>query len=315
MEHTVLTLHTIKHFNGYFIDNQTGTLFDTLNYSLFKYGAGTVARQYGYALAARFIKEFPDWIVGEDNRLYVSSSPSKIVPTAAAGIARYFTEAINRYLSSKNLPLATHFKLDRYTVFEGDYGTLSTEDRQDIMSRNHFAVPSGIDLSGKNIVVIDDVRITGCHEETIINTLKQCNLRKMCSAYVATLQQGEGTKTPQLESVLNHTVIRSLEDLHHLIQLMSGLYIVNARVCKFLLSQQDLNALESFLTQQEHRFIRLLHHYCVGDGYHEMQTYKKQFDVIKRVFDDIPDESEEQTDEEEPAFSLPELDLDFFWIH
>jgi len=329
MDSTLCALHTLRMFNNYFFDVETETLFDACNYSMFKYGSGTVARLYGEALAKRFIKCFSAWLSGAENdgdgtceqaqtykqslqrkksphlsldadyhkqlseeykknaytytnKLYVTSSPYKVAPTAAHAVAVCFTEALNKYLEGKKLPRATLFKIERLVLYEEDYGKMSAEQRRDVMGKNLLQLPQDVDLKNATIILIDDIRVTGAHEKAVLDVLKSCNPRRLCKLYVALFENDKGLSNPQLEGDLNHFVVKNLDDLNTLIKSMGKNFIPNARVCKFLLSQKDTSKLERFLVKQSICLLETLLRYMTGDGFSEMPAFKHQFDIIRR---------------------------------
>jgi len=323
VEETTIALHTLRRYESYFFDAKKEMLFDANNYSMFKHGSGTVARHYGKALAARFIKRYPSWLSCSDddvrlfekrekttknrrakslsvdldcayiepeskkqqynNKIYVTCSPYKKAPTAACAVAKYFTDSLNKHLESKGLQKAVLFKIDRLSLFEGDYSEQSEEHRKVIMARNPLALPPGLDLEGSNLIIIDDIRITGIHEKSVLEAVKQHNPRKICKMFVALFEQEKGEENARLEAVINHASISSLENLHHLISGMGDNYIPNARVCKFILRQKDLEELDDFLSEQSLHLLQVLYDYMIGDGYQEMNTYKSQLDVVHKA--------------------------------
>jgi len=101
--------------------------------------------------------------------------------------------------------------------------------------------------------------------------------------YTAILEQEKGKEDPKLESVLNHSYIKNLDHLRDMIRnLEEADFIVNARICKFLLSQKDLEALERFFSKQKLTILKCLHDNMVGDGYSEMVGYQQQFILLEK---------------------------------
>jgi len=288
MEQTTFVLHKIRVFNGYLFDADTEILFDSSNYSMFKYGAGTVAKQYGYSLCARFIEQYKGWFI-QDNKseseesIYITCAPFKVAPTASHAVASYFTEALNMYLLSRSLPSAILFQIERSNVFEGDYAQLPALDRREVMSRNSLVLHHTIDLKNKHVILIDDIRITGSHEERVMNLITKHQPKSVCKMYVALFEQQKGLEKPQHEAALNNALVKTLADLDNLIKGMGDKYIPNARVCKFLLSQQDTTALRQFLGQQSYYVLKRILDYMQGDEYHSMQSYKRQYKIVKQV--------------------------------
>jgi len=217
-----------------------------------------------------------------NNRVYVTCSPFRAAPTAAHAVAQYFTAALNKYLEGQGLPEAKFFQIHRRCLFEGDYGKLTEKDRRSVMAEVRLTLPQDIDLHNSNLLVIDDIRITGAHEKAVLDLVMNQNPKRVCKMYVAMFEQ-DGAAKATLEARLNNALVKNLVDLDNLIKGMRTNYIPNSRVCKFLLSEQDLDALRWFLKRQSPHLIRQLYDYMQADGYAEMESYKAQLEVIKQV--------------------------------
>jgi hypothetical protein len=83
---------------------------------------------------------------------------------------------------------------------------------------------------------------------------------------VALFEQ-EGVEMAQFEGRLNNTLVKTLADLDNLIKGMRGNYIPNSRVCKFLLSEQNLASLKRFLMRQSPHMLQQMYSYMIADGY------------------------------------------------
>lgn len=153
------------------------------------------------------------------------------------------------------------------------------------MSNNPLVLPRWLNLRNKKLIVIDDIRVTGSHEESVLNLIAKHQPESVCKMYililmpstfshflwytshVALFEPTKGLEKPQHEATLNSAIVKNLTDLDNLIKGMGENYIPNARVCKFLLSQQDHTALKQFLKRQSHHLLRTLFEYMEGDGY------------------------------------------------
>lgn len=315
-EQSTCILNRIKAFNGYMFNADTETLFDAANYSMFKYGAGTVARQYGYDLFAKFLVQQLLWWgiytpVSQENvvdtswvmlpssneegpnksdsnnskhKIYVTCSPYKVAPPAAHAVTHYFMEALNKYLTSINHPKAIFFQVERLRLFEGDFGILSESQRRGVMADVQLATPDDVDLRDSNVVVIDDIRITGAHEQAVLGALLGKQPKRICKAYVALFDKEEGLeKLSKLEARLNNAIVKNINDLDNLMKAMRDNYIPNSRVCKFILSQQDIPALKRFLRRQSPHMLQRLYDYMEADGYSDMKSYRPQMELVKEA--------------------------------
>jgi len=98
------------------------------------------------------------------------------------------------------------------------------------------------------------------------------------------MDKDDASKTPHLEHMLNHSLVKTLADLRTLISTLGNQFKVNLRVCKFLLVQKDLAELRVFCEWLHEKGL-LLHvlQACQGDGYGSMQTYASQYTLIQRI--------------------------------
>lgn len=58
-------------------------------------------------------------------------------------------------------------KIQRAAPTQGDYSTMTVEQRAAVMGGNQLTLPPTCELAGKHLVIIDDSRITGSHEQCI----------------------------------------------------------------------------------------------------------------------------------------------------
>lgn len=261
---TRIALHTVVGEVEGEIITADGEPFDTSAYSRFKYGHTEQADRYGESLA-KLLLEHP--ISG----LYVNSAPLVVTASAYKRLATAAQLVANSV--AKRLGWA-HFmvhagRIHRARLTEGDYGTMAHEERQYWMANNGLSVDTEL-FAGRHVVVVDDVRITGSHEESIWQLFADMPIESLTNLYVVTLDPKLAKRDPKIEDRMNHAEIRTLRDLYGLI--WSGSYCPTARTVKFVLSQ-PADTLKIFLREIDGGDLRAIHMGLIDDGYDKMDTY------------------------------------------
>jgi PRTase ComF-like len=267
-------IHQLQTRDGELYD-QHGQRFDTEQYSRFKYGSEKAARSYGHKMARELMQTNPDILTAE--KLVIAGSPYKFVRTASSAITRFCTDAINLARLSKGLPPAMPLKIHRKSVFQGDYGTLTAAERIALMSQNTISIDTDL-IKDAVFLVVDDIKITGAHEK-IIRDLAGTLPQHAIFSYVAALDREEAMAHPQIEHDLNHAGAVTLDKI--LENIANNDCVINARLCKFILSQKDPQQLKDFLGKLNDKFLYLLFTGVIGDGYLHMEQYKDNGAIIK----------------------------------
>lgn len=278
MAYVWLTMQLLRQSLFYLEWDAEGMLHSPLPlevYSKYKYGCAESARKLGYSLALMAIRNNNG--VLESPELFLSASAYREVPTAAQQLAQYFGEIIDIWRKERGLAPLLSLKLERETLFEGDYGMLQTAEREELMSKNTIAVPT--ELAGKNMVVIDDVRITGSHEQKVAEVLQTAGAAVVLKLYVG---EKYSEHTPaQVEHLLNHGWVDRLSRFVAIVN--SPNWQVNARVCKYLLSypkREDLEvACKALLPDRLENILWAIS----ADGYDTMPMYCESAAYLKAL--------------------------------
>lgn len=245
--------------------DQAGNLFDAYGYSRFKYGSRFMARHYASEIARLVKAKFPSLLM---RPFWLTSSAYKFVPTASDGLSKYIQKS--RYFSE-----TTKVKIARSRLFPADYGNLSQAERENIMREVdmyfELAYPT---QKPEDLLVIDDIRITGAHEQRLIDFANQEGFKRIYFAYIAHLSP---KADPTTEHWLNHMAIRDLTDLWDLWQTEGCL--LNARICKFLLSYPKPKSLQRFAQSLPTRFRTQIAEGMHEDGYSQMSMYTSNWKI------------------------------------
>lgn len=273
-ECAITTLYSLgKGEDGSVID-VTGEYFDLEGYSSFKYGKDSEAFRYGRLLARRMVDEFGD----ELDDAFVASSAYKQVPTAAAII----TEHVLTELALVGLQPAGLFRVDRGRVLAADYASMTVEDRERAMKENQLEIGGATSeqITGRDVIIIDDIRITGSHEHALACQLGKVGVRRALFGYVAVMDQATAMGNPELENQINSSKIKHVGDILPFIE--SDDFRLNARTCKFILGS-NFEDLDTFFSEMPLRSARSILGAMIADGYHKNEKFADAFMYITGI--------------------------------
>jgi len=260
-----LSLHLISSTaDGYY--DQNGLPFDSLRYSMFKYGCHASAESYALRMAQMIRHEFPHW---RSEEVMMAGSAFKVAPTASEAIANLVYVYLKPFF-----PLLQKIKIRRDSIFPNDYGSLSIAERESLMNRNILWIDED-SLRGKKLIVVDDLRVTGAHEKKITQLVEK-SASEVLFCYVGRLV---GSYQPSCEAHINQSAVGSLADLKDIIR--RGHFHVNARVCKYVLSYGDATELSHFLSNVPEQVLSTLDLCIQGDGYHLMTEYMRNYEILR----------------------------------
>ncbi|MEI6045876.1 MAG: phosphoribosyltransferase family protein [Chloroflexota bacterium] len=265
-------------FDGDRVINHSSNPFPGKDYSLYKYGSGCRGINFGFELADKFGQHLPHLL--QASRLFVTSSAYKYVPTGSLTIGRGFLDNLNHLRYLQQLPSSHLVKMERTVLYPGDYGKLHFTERIELMSKNGLFVDREF-IYGGNLVVVDDIKVTGEHQGNILKLAHDIMLKTITFLYIAGMaDNAKAKRDARIEDHINHLSVRSLDDLLPIVQASD--FAFNARVCKFLLSPQNLAALPRFLPKMNNKFVIEVYLNTIGDGYCFMEMYQANFGIIKQ---------------------------------
>jgi hypothetical protein len=279
VDRTRITAHLLDASNWRFMEH-----FHPEEYSKFKYGCARMSRKFGEDLAEKFIaSDFFQNYNGPGDDLVVTSSPYKFIESASTSIMNYFLNRLNTELVAQGKNAAGVVKINRCVLFEGDYGKLTEEARSAQSKRDKMSIDAEF-VRGKTLLVIDDVKITGAHEQKVADMLigSKVEVREALYLYYAELEDAHTTGA-DYEDFLNHYYVKSIKDLSTIIEdakIRGERFLLNARVCKYILSHPVTPAYKSFLFDLSMDFYYDLLSAIHGDGYQKMELYRENYEEI-----------------------------------
>lgn len=259
---------TVKDDEFCVVTAATSLPFDHTHYSEFKYGRRDIAEQYGKALAQVLAVHFS----GTDGPVVIIGTPYKRVPNAA----RMLAIAADRHLRALGLPTSYTY-IYQHRLVVGDYCTLTAQER-DERNRQKKRYVDPDDFAGKHVVVIDDVRITGSIERSIMGLLDGIPVLSTTVLNLVRLDSDVALHDPRLEDKLNHRAVRGLPDLVRLMD-QRDQFMLTTRAVKFVL-QADPSDVNWFLDRLDATQALDFYDAVVDEGYDIMPRYEQVFRLV-----------------------------------
>lgn len=260
-------------FPAYQFDTLENAGFDPKQYSLLKFGHLGCAKEMGCDLATQFFNTHQSLILTE--KLIVIPSPYNYVENAATMMTHWFYRQLNRLIYEVNGQPAEYTTIQRKVSYTHDYGFLSKEHRKGLLDNDEFYINREY-MQGKTIVFVDDVKITGTHEDKLKEILTKESLddRGHFFLYYA---QYLGDRA-EIESELNFTAAVTPETLSALLNHGGELLI---RPIKFIMSMES-DKFKEFIDNQLCLDKKIeLYDKCLAEGYHYIPKYLPNFQQLR----------------------------------
>jgi hypothetical protein len=241
-------------------------------YSRFKYGDTRPARAYGEAMARHLL---PRLLAVTGGDICVTSSAYRAAPPASASLLTPFLHAAQAFIGLTPTP----FKVHRSRPTDGDYATLDTTARRRVMRETAFSLPAGVELRGKHIVALDDIRVTGAHE-TALNQLFSAHAARGVT-HIHILEAACDECSPTLEASLNDVAVADIDDLIALAR--SADFALNARFGKRILTETP-EILRKFIRSVPAGLVQRLLEDAAGDGLDGMERYRSGFAALVKEY-------------------------------
>jgi len=267
----------IIHYSRFQLKSDNQFEFDPKEYSLFKYGANDIARKFGYQLAEGFINDCLSKTYDGRPIVIIPSAHSHI-PTASFFMKNYFKDKVNDYLFKNNYPVIEETKIHRTVTYREDYGEMSAEDRFKLISGDKFHVDKEF-IGNKILLHLDDIKVTGTHEQIIIKMLNDFNITNDCyMLYFAELT--DNNISPKIENYLNNYYVKSADQITEIIN--NHDFIFNTRVVKFVLNASP-KEFDKFISVQDQKFINQLYYNAIGNEYFKFSSYLRNLNKLGTI--------------------------------
>lgn len=267
-----VSAHQIKSSNGVPI-----VPFSSSTYSRFKHGCLRSSDVMGRELAEAFIKYDRTYnIIEYDTPVVVAASAYSTIPVASVQLKDAFVKYFNRYLQEFGMRDVEEIKIRRDGSHPQDYGKLTAEERKALISTDVFTIDE--DLDSCVTLFIDDIRVTGTHEQILQRSINDKRDFKHVFLYYATVESSD--IDCRIENELNKADISNLAELAELID--KGSTVINVRVVKTIL-QSDNHAVEGFLKGRHPEFIEDLKRAALTERYFKVPQYRKNIQTLNQI--------------------------------
>jgi hypothetical protein len=247
---------------------------DLACFSRFKHGSTAAAWPLATQVVARLRAECAEAVAAP--RLVVTASCYKFLPLASVCLARVVAYLLNRERAGAGLPPVTWTQFYRAQLIEGDYSTMSLEERQRFIDQDVVRIDTQA-VAGADVLVVDDLRITGFHEGRLATVLAAAGAAGTVFAYCSVL---DGRGDPTVEQRMNRAAIGGLRELRRLID--AGGFLLNSRTCKLILSA-PIAELPAFLGSLPPPVLAELAEGMECNGYAVMPRYRPAYELVRTV--------------------------------
>jgi hypothetical protein len=254
--------------------NDLDTLpFSAQLYSQMKFGSGAASKILGRELAEGFFHHYAGVLL--TNTVVVLPSPYNFVPNAASVMTHHFVNRLNELMVGASGNHVETAIINRKVTYTTDYGFMSKEARADLISNDTFNVNRSY-LEGKIVICIDDIRITGVHEDKLreIFEREELNVDRTFFLYYASYKGS----SPDVEAALNFAGMKDLDDYLELMKEPGHQLIV--RPIKYMLSR-DPNVFTAMIDKAPLYWVEELYYACLGEGYYKIPDYQENFSTIR----------------------------------
>lgn len=247
--------------------------FTAHEYSRLKFGSDICARKMGYQLAEDLFIKHADALLA--NRVLVIPSPFNYVKNAATIMTHHFVNRLNEILIGVNGNNVECDLIKRLIGYTADYGFLSAEKRKGLLDRDAFYLNRAF-WADKTLIFVDDVRITGTHEDKLVEMLAKYDIQNPAFFVYYAEYLGDNAA---IEAELNFAAVKSLED-YATISREPGHHTI-VRPIKYLLGYPDRDELKVFLKGQPRAACERLYHNALAEGYTRIPGYQSNLRLVK----------------------------------
>lgn len=263
-------------FAAHTFDSLTDASFDPRQYSRLKFGSSLAARNMGYDLADRFFRAHGDAILS--NKLVIIPSPYNYIRNAATLMTENFINRLNELCVMAAGRHVEYSIIHRKVSYTNDYGFMSKEKRKGLIDNDEFYMNEGF-YKDKLLVFIDDVRITGTHEEKLREILKLSGIpNNAMFVYYAAYTGSEA----EIEAKLNFADVKSFRDYLKMAATPDHQMLV--RPMKYILGQ-DYNTVRAAIEDGDltPAMVETLFYGCLAEGYYKIPSYQANFGLVSQA--------------------------------
>ncbi|MBC9957946.1 phosphoribosyltransferase family protein [Yimella sp. cx-51] len=248
-----------------------GSLFDTDTYSRMKHGDAAAIDSLGAKLAAALVQQCPHLLT--DAAIPTLPVAYLAVRPSCWFLADAVLSRVNAARAEQGLQPGRIVQVRKDSVTHTDYAASTQAEREAELARIGFSLAEPID--GTNCVVIDDVRVTGLAERTVLAALEAAAPATLVTAYVAVCSP-ELAASPHVESALNHATITSI--LQMVPAARAGRFHLTIRFLKRALASPEL---PEFVAEVPNALVREMYEGALATGPEFIAGYPDGFATLQ----------------------------------
>ncbi|HIC8757320.1 phosphoribosyltransferase family protein [Elizabethkingia anophelis] len=264
------------HYSLHKIHQKNICPFDPAEYSYFKFGDTSYAKKFAQELFDGFINQYQNLVL-EQSEIILFPSPYHSIPTASNFLCSFFKKHLNHFLFQNNRKACIEGKIHRKQTYVEDYGSMNYEQRINMIANDTYYIDKGF-IEGKFCIFLDDIKITGSHEQTINKILGQYNISgNFLFMYYAELANNE--IHPNIENHYNFFSVKSTDCIITLIK--QNDFRFNTRIVKYILlmNSNDFNKVIQNLHQ---RLVNEFFDLAISNNYHQISDYQINIQQLKK---------------------------------
>lgn len=249
--------------------------FDVGAYSRLKHGSNVSARLLGHEMADAFYEnvDMRAWLT--EKKVVVLPAPGTNVPVAATLLVNHFVERLNLRLTSKGHDHVEQGHVHRYMSYSmNTYADIPAAERRKLLSGDTLHFPLSY-LDGKKLVFVDDVCITGTHEEKLERELQS---RGMDNPRIFACYAKYTGDDPSIEGRLNKVSIQRPLDIVWLASEPG--FEVTVRCLRFML-EATVAELEQILRGLPRRLREQFCAAAIEKGYYRYPEYQQTYAMLR----------------------------------
>ena len=198
-------------YSLYKLDKESISLFNTSQYSLLKFGHKESISNMGSQLFDLIVKLNKSSAIDLDNSI-ILIGPYQYIDTASSLLTKETIKLLNLFSEkSSSFKRILYDKIGRKTTYFTDYALMSKEDRYNLIKNDSFYI-NYQNVGNKDIIIVDDIRISGTHEDIMYNLFKEGGFKnKVNFIFLAEIEPN--SFEPSIEHYLNSFIIKTANDL------------------------------------------------------------------------------------------------------
>ncbi|MDG1276472.1 MAG: phosphoribosyltransferase family protein [Algoriphagus sp.] len=250
--------------------------FSEAEYSWFKFGDTQYAEKFAIELFEGFIAVHGDLILSKSD-IVILPSPYFSIPTASNFLCAYFKKALNQFLFENDKKACTESKIHRNQTYTQDYGSMSFEERIQLISKDTYYLDKNF-IEGKYCIFLDDIKITGSHELVVQNTLQHSNF-KDDHIFVYFAELCNKSIHPNIENHFNYFSVKGVFEIIDTIK--RDTFRFNTRIVKYILKMDEYELSIVIDKISDSILIKLLH-LAISNNYHQIPEYQKNINILNQ---------------------------------